>query len=334
MTRNMKSNNFFEENLAKDDLVAAPLAGISHLPFRRILRKYFKGIIYSEMMSAEGIMRKNPDSMEYLDRVGGESPLVFQLFGGKAESFAEAVKVAENIANVEAFDVNMGCPVKKVLKAGGGCSLLQDIPRLKEIVKTLRKATEKPFSIKIRIGLDEKKMVYNEVATIAQNEGADALIVHARTKAQMFGGTPRLEILNEIASQFTIPIIGNGGVCDAKSYAEMKATGVKGVMVGRAMMKSPWVFKAIREGKSYDNFLTPAEINNLLLEMWDYMVEHANKRENKHIHYTHMLRKFAVWFSKGLENAADFRVKIYQTKNEEETLETINNFFSNTDYFV
>lgn len=330
----MKSNVFFTENLAKDDLVAAPLAGISHLPFRRILRKYFKGIIYSEMMSTEGIMRQNPESMEYLDRVDGESPLVFQLFGGKPLSFSEAIKIAENTVNVEAFDVNMGCPVKKVLKAGGGCSLLQDIPRLKEIVKVIRKSTDKPFSIKIRVGLDEKKMVYNEVADIAQSEGADALIVHARTRAQMFGGTPRLEILNEITSRFTIPVIGNGGVCDAATYADMKATGVKGVMIGRAMMKSPWIFKALREGKSYENFLTPLEVKDLILEMWEYMLEHANERENKRTHYTHMLRKFAVWFSKGLENAADFRVKIYQTKNEEEVLETINNFFGNAGYFV
>lgn len=324
----IKAQNFFSENLLKNDLVAAPLAGISHMPFRRILRKYFNGIIYSEMVSAEGIMRKNPDSLEYLDRHPGESPLVFQLFGGRPESFSEAVKAAEEYVNVEAFDVNAGCPVKKVLKAGGGCALLKDLPRLKEVVKAVRRSTAKPFSIKIRIGFDEKNMVYNQALDIAQSEGADAIIVHGRTRSDMFGGTVRLDILRDMAAISSIPLIANGGVDSYETYKGMKETGAAGVMIGRAMMKAPWIFAAIRDKKPAENYLSPIDIKNLLIEMRSFMEEHAGQRENKRIHYVHILRKFAVWFSKGLDNAADFRVKIYQAQSENEIASIIESFFS------
>lgn len=322
------ASNFFTENLLKNDLVAAPLAGISHYPFRRILRKFFDGIVYSEMCTAEGLMRKNTESMEYLHRSNEESPLVFQLFGGKPESFAEAVKIVANYTKTDAFDINMGCPVKKVLKSGGGCALLKDLPRVKEIVKAVRKATDIPFSIKIRIGLDAKTMVYNQVLDIAQSEGVDALILHGRTRADMFGGTVRLDILEEIAQKATIPIIGNGGIIDVASYSAMKKTGVNGVMIGRAMMKSPWIFAAVKENKPLENYLTPENIKNILYEMWNYMEEEAAGRPNKLTHYTHFLRKFAVWFSKGYDNAADFRVQIYQTQSKDEITQLIENFFT------
>ena len=195
-------SDFFKDNLLKNDLVAAPLAGYSHLPYRRILRKFFNGIIYSEMISVEGLARRNKETMEYLDRLESDTPLVFQIFGGKPENYAEAVRVAENECQVDAFDVNMGCPVKKVIKAGGGCSLLGDLGRIKE----------KPFSIKIRIGLDEKNLVYKEILKIAENEGVNALVVHGRTKRDMFGGTVRIDILQEIADMANITVIGNGGV--------------------------------------------------------------------------------------------------------------------------
>lgn len=322
--------DFFSDNLSKNDLVAAPLASISHAPFRRILRKYFDGIVYSEMCSAEGIMRKNPESLEYLSRSDDESPLVFQLFGGKPESFAEAVKVVSDYVKTDAFDINMGCPVKKVLKAGGGCALLKDMPRVKEIVRAIRKATEKPFSVKIRIGLDAKTMVYSEALDIAQSEGANAIIVHGRTKSDMFGGTVRLDILEEIAQKASIPVIGNGGITDRETYLAMKKTGVKGVMIGRAMMKSPWIFAAIKQNRPLENYLSPEDIKTLLYEMWSYMEEHSAGRQNKLTHYMHILRKFAVWFSKGFDNAADFRVQLYLTQNKDEITRIIENFFTHS----
>lgn len=323
-------SDFFKTNLLKNDLVAAPLAGYSHLPYRRILRKFFDGIIYSEMISVEGLARRNKETMEYLDRIETDSPLVFQIFGGKPENYGEAVRVAENECQVDAFDVNMGCPVKKVIKAGGGCSLLGDLGRIQAIVSNIRKSTEKPFSIKIRIGLDQKHLVYKEILNIAENEGVNALIVHSRTKSDMFGGTVRLDILKEIAETAKIPIIGNGGVAGFDTYKEMKETGVTGIMLGRSMMKAPWVFKAIKEkvsDKDLYNFLPSTEIGNLLIEMWGYMLEHTRGRGMKETHYMHVLRKFAVWFCKGQDMAAEFRTNLYKTNGIDEVLDLIRQFY-------
>lgn len=323
-------SDFFKDNLLKNDLVAAPLAGYSHLPYRRILRKFFNGIIYSEMISVEGLARRNKETMEYLDRLESDTPLVFQIFGGKPENYAEAVRVAENECQVDAFDVNMGCPVKKVIKAGGGCSLLGDLGRIKAVVSNIRHATEKPFSIKIRIGLDEKNLVYKEILKIAENEGVNALVVHGRTKRDMFGGTVRLDILQEIADMANITVIGNGGVAGYNTYREMKATGVAGIMIGRSMMKAPWVFKAIEDKCSDDdlyNYLSPAEIGSLLIELWSYMLEHTKGRGMKETHYMHILKKFAVWFCKGFEMAADFRTNIYKTNSIDEVLSLIRQFY-------
>lgn len=323
-------SDFFKTNLLKNDLVAAPLAGYSHLPYRRILRKFFDGIIYSEMISVEGLARRNKETMEYLDRIETDSPLVFQIFGGKPENYGEAVRVAENECQVDAFDVNMGCPVKKVIKAGGGCSLLGDLERIRAIVSNIRKSTDKPFSIKIRIGLDQKHLVYKEILHIAENEGVNALIVHGRTKSDMFGGTVRLDILKEIAETAKIPIIGNGGVAGYDTYKEMKETGVTGIMLGRSMMKAPWVFKAIKEkvsDKDLYNFLPSSEIGNLLIEMWGYMLEHTRGRGMKETHYMHVLRKFAVWFCKGQDMAAEFRTNLYKTNGIDEVLDLIRQFY-------
>ena len=324
-------SDFFKKNLLENDLVAAPLAGYSHMPYRRLLRHFFDGIIYSEMISVEGLARRNKETLEYLDRKEYESPLVFQLFGGRPESYPEAVKVAENEAQVDAFDVNMGCPVKKVIKAGGGCSLLGDLGRIKAIVQNIRKSTNKPFSIKIRIGLDQKNLVYNEILKIAENEGVDALIVHARTKSDMFGGTVRLDILQELSENAKITLIGNGGVADYDSYLKMKATGVDGIMIGRAMMKSPWVFKLIEEKRNdLYKYMTPEKTAEILHILWDYMLEHTKGRSMKETHYMHVLKKFAVWFCKGFDKASDFRVNIYKTNNIDEVLSLIDEYYNQT----
>jgi nifR3 family TIM-barrel protein len=310
-------SDFFRKQLAINDLVAAPMAGISTPPFRKLLRRYFSGLAYTEMMSVEGVSRDNPQSTKYMDVMDGDSPVVVQLFGGNVDAYVPAVAIAERYgaqfpAPPAAYDVNMGCPVKKVLKTGGGCALLRDLGKVASIVRTVRQATERPFSIKIRIGWDDKSPVYNEILDIAQSEGADAIILHARTRPQMFGGAIHYDVLADMASQATIPLIGNGDVCDYDSYMRMKATGVDGVMIGRAMMHAPWVFQAIREQKNPESFISPMDIYNLLFDLLDYSRLDAGSDSARMGHYLNILRRQAVWFSKGLPDAAVFRVNIFK----------------------
>jgi nifR3 family TIM-barrel protein len=296
------------------------MAGISSAPFRLILREFFDGLAYTEMVSVEGVKRDNPFSTEYLDILPNDRPVVAQLFGGNPDSYQEAAEVATKYSNPDAFDINMGCPVKKVIKSGGGCALLRDLDRVRAIISSMRKGTTKPFSVKIRVGWDESTPVYNEILDIAQSEGADAIILHARTRSQMFGGRIHYEALADMAARATIPVIGNGDVTDVESYRRMKETGVDGVMIGRAMMHAPWVFKVIREGRDSQDYLAPIELYELIFRLYHKMQQHASANENKQGHYLNIIKKYAVWFSKGLPEAANFRAEIYKNSDEESFL--------------
>ena len=152
--------NFFRNRLAANDLLAAPMAGITSAPFRLFLREFTDGIVYTEMASVEGVKRCNPHSMGYLDIIDGDRPVVAQLFGGNSDSYFEAVLAAERYSAPDGYDINMGCPVKKVIKAGGGCALLMDLPKAAKIVRAMRRGTERPFSLKVRLGWDDDKPVY------------------------------------------------------------------------------------------------------------------------------------------------------------------------------
>ena len=318
--------NFFRDRLNKNDLIAAPMAGITSAPFRLFLREFTDGIAYTEMVSVEGVKRRNPRSMECLDIMDGDRPVAAQFFGGNPDSYPEAVAAAEQYSNPDAYDINMGCPVKKVIKAGGGCALLADLSKVAQITRAMRSCTKQPFSLKIRLGWDDHKPVYKEVLDIAEKEGADALIVHARTRAQMFGGAVNYDALAELASS-SIPIVGNGDVTGHESYLRMKETGVSGVMIGRAMMRSPWIFKALREGKETQGYYPPNELRALLLKLYALLLSYAAERPHKKEHYLNVIKKFAVWFSKGLNDAAKFRVEVYKNTTEKRFLNLIDEYF-------
>jgi nifR3 family TIM-barrel protein len=318
----------FIEELEKNSLVAAPMAAVTTPPFRKLLRRLFDGIIYTEMASVEGLLRSNAATLEYLDMIDESRPCVLQLFGGDPKSYTEALRIAEGYAEPDAYDVNMGCPVKKVLKTGGGAALLDNLNNLKEIVRTVRRATEKEFSIKVRLGSDEKSMVYRELLSIAEGEGVNALVVHARTKRQMFGGAVNYDALTELAAIAKIPIIGNGNVDSLDTLELMRRTGVSGVMIGRAAMRAPWIFSALKEGKPVDECLTPKEKLSLLYELYGYMLIHAGSNERKKNHYLNLLKKFSVYFSRGVARAAEFRVKLYQAAlGEDELFNVLDDFF-------
>ncbi len=324
-------SNFFRDNLNKSDLVAAPMAGISIPPFRKVLRKFFDGLVYSEMISVEGLSRLGKESVEYLNRYEGERLLVHQLFGGNPSTYSEAIKVIEDTHHIEAYDVNAGCPVRKVMKSSAGSALLEDLPRLRSIMKSIRSSTEKPFSLKIRVGIDDKKLVYNEVLNIAEGEGVNALIIHARTKKDQFSGTVRYDILEEVASRATIPIIGNGSVYDYDSYLKMKSTGVDGVMIARGMMHTPWLFKVIESKGDYS--ISSDEILLLLLDMYQDMKVEALRRDSeierlkKINHYKQIFIKFSLWFSRNLRDATTFRKNLYQCKDINEIMDQVDTFY-------
>ncbi|WP_246798743.1 tRNA dihydrouridine synthase [Deferribacter autotrophicus] len=301
-------------------MVAAPLAGITTIPFRRIVRKFFDGVIFTEMVSVEGLKRKVENTLKYAKILENDHPVFLQLFGNDPASFYDAIKVCEEVSNPDGYDLNAGCPVKKVLKSYAGSYLLKDLKQLREIIKNMRKATDKPISVKTRLGWDEKSYVYKEILKICEGEGVDILTFHARTKSQMFGGEANLFALNEVANlKKEILLIGNGNVYDHISFNRMLNTGVDAVMIGRAMMKAPWILSAIKEGKDAHEFLSLDEKKKLIIELLYYEKEF---RKN----YLDIVRKYSIWFLKGYKNSSDFRKKVYQIKSEDEFLKLLEEF--------
>ena len=317
------SDNFLSNIFKKNNLVAAPMAGVSTSAFRLALRDFFDGLIFTEMVSVEGLIRAGKKTLQYIELTEKDSPVALQLFGSKAESFYDAARVCDDETNANIYDINMGCPVKKVLKSGSGAALLKDIDNIQNIIKSVRKATDKPITVKIRLGWDRNSINYSEIIKIAENEGVNAVSIHGRTKTEMFSGEIDYVMLADAVSKSSIPIIANGNVFDYKSYLKLKETGASGIMIGRGMMKTPWIFKAIQEGKDPENYLKPSETHALILRMISY---EARFREEKY--YTDAIKKYAVWFTKGLPESTSFRGDVYSSKTLNQLKGTMDKYFS------
>jgi len=322
MTPSPKSDNIITETLKKNILVSAPMAGVSTPAFRLAVRDYFDGLLFTEMVSVEGLIRSGRKTMQYLEITDKDTPVALQVFGSKPESIHDAIKVCDEESNADIYDINMGCPVKKVLKSGSGAALLKDSDKIRDIIRAARKATSKPLTVKIRLGWDRESINYPEVIKIAAGEGADAVSVHGRTKTEMFSGDVDYAMIADAVRLSPIPVIGNGNVVDIETFTKMKETGAAGVMIGRGMMKAPWIFKALSEGKDPDGYLTPAEIHKLIYKLVTY---ETMFREEKFC--IDSVKKYAVWFTKGLSESTAFRTEIYTVKSMDDTREVIDRYF-------
>lgn len=325
MIPSQTSVNILTETLAKNHLVAAPMAGVTTPPFRLALREWFDGLVYTEMVSIEGLIRAGKKTLEFIDLNKHDNPVGIQIFGAKTQSFYDAIKVCDSEANADFYDINMGCPVKKVVRNGGGSALLKDTANIQAILRSARKATRKPVTVKIRLGWDRSSVNYQEVIRIACGEGIDLITLHGRTKSEMFSGEVDYAMIADAVNLSTVPLIGNGNVVDLNSYNKMKSTGVAGVMIGRAMMKAPWIFKALSEGKEPDYYLSPEEIRQFIHRMIKY--ESLYREEQ---YFRDSIKKYAVWFSKGLPEATEFRSAAYATETLNELIDLIDDYYTKT----
>ena len=226
-----------------DLIYTAPLAGLSDSPFRLISRRFGAKHVYSEMVSVEGVWRKHKNTFHLLRILEGDSPLIVQLFGSKPESFCNAVEAIEDIDYIPEININAGCPVKKVLRTGGGSALMQKPELLGQIVAATRKATKKKVSVKLRSGKDTNSINVVECAKICESEGAELVIVHPRTCVQMFSGCSDWSLIKLVKESLKIPVTGNGDVLTLDDAKKMMAeTGCDNVMIGRALVGNPWFF--------------------------------------------------------------------------------------------
>jgi len=222
----------------------APMAGYTRAPFRAICRRFHCGLVFTEMVTAEGIVRRQPKTMHYLETVAEERPVGAHIYGSNPDSLARAAQVVESLGRFDLIDVNCGCPVPKVTRKGAGVALMRKPDKVRMIVEAVSQAVSLPVTIKTRLGLSRELFNISEVAQAAEEGGARAIFVHARLASARHSGPADLDALRRIKAERGIPVVGNGGIRQARYASEMmEQTGVDAVMIGQAALGNPWIFE-------------------------------------------------------------------------------------------
>jgi len=310
----------------KNNMILAPMAGITNLPFRVIARKAGCALAFTEMISANGLVRGNEKSRHYLQSSADDKPLGVQLFGSDPIILADAVQICAELG-ADLIDVNMGCPVKKVVKNGAGAALLKDPDRVSRILGSVRKATQKPLTVKIRSGWNLQNINAVQIAKIAEYQGIDAVIVHARTAVQGFTGSADWRIIEEVKTSIGINVFGNGDVkSGADAWDMIRMTGCDGVMIGRGSLGNPWIFK---DALTYPSTGTDS-VMPTFTERKDMIVGHL---ENESAfgggdRAVTRFRKHLLWYTKKLRGGAVFRSKVAEITDKDSLLLEIESFFN------
>ena len=306
-------------------LSMAPMAGVTTLPFRLMVKGLGAGLVFTEMVSSVGIKLKKPKTMSYLKSHPTEKPLGAQIFGSEPDIMAFAAQKAVDSGS-DLVDINMGCPVKKVTKTGAGSALLKDLKRVAEIVTAVRMACNVPLTVKIRAGWSPEEEIVSDVAHIIEDCGADAIIVHPRFRTQMFSGHSDWNLIGRVKQQVQIPVIGNGDIVKPSDAISMRTqTGCDGVMIGRAAVGNPWIFKQILQLEEGLPVEEPS-----IGERKSLIIEHFRLLSNSVGEYSAALsmRGLLLRYTKGLPNSNRFRERITRIKDSESLLSTMNDYFT------
>lgn len=304
----------------KNPIILAPMAGVSDMPFRLICSMKGAGMVCSEMISAKAILYNNKKTEELMAVADGEAPLSLQLFGNDPQIISEIAKRIED-RPFSILDINMGCPVPKVVNNREGSALMKDPLLVGRIVEATAKAIKKPVTIKIRKGFDDNHVNAVEVAHIAQESGAAAVTVHGRTREQYYEGKADWDIIAAVKSALSIPVIGNGDVVDALSAKKMfDYTGCDGIAVGRAARGNPFIFSDIITYLSEGTIAARPDISTLK-DMIFFHLDLMVKVKGEYIAIREM-RKHVAWYTAGYPNSSSLRrrINMVETKEEMRTL--------------
>ena len=307
----------------ENNLILAPMAGVTNRPFRMICKEYGAGMVCTEMASARAMFHNDLKTKRLLNTEGEKRPISMQIFGSDEESMAYAAENVSEIADI--LDINMGCPAPKVVKNGDGSKLLLDLEKAESILKTVIAHSKVPVTLKIRKGWDKENIAAVEIAKIAESVGISAITIHGRTRSEFYTGKADLDIIKQVKESVRIPVIGNGDVVDGESAKRMfEYTGVDGIMIGRGTFGRPWIFKEILEyletGKIIeepDNY----EKLNIIEKHINLAVEEKGEIAVKE------LRKHIAWYTKNLKNSSEFRNSINKIETKEELINKIEEYF-------
>ena len=305
-------------------LLLAPMEDVSDPPFRAVCKTGGVDLMYTEFISSEGLIRNARQSVMKLDIFESERPIGIQIFGSDVESMKAAVGIAEQV-NPDLIDINYGCPVKKVTCKGAGAGILRDIPKMVSMTREIVEATTLPVTVKTRLGWDEKTQYIVEVAERLQDVGIQAITIHGRTRVQMYKGSADWTLIGEIKAnpRMRIPVFGNGDVDSPQKARQMRQKyGVDGIMIGRAAIGYPWIFREIKHYFSTGQILEPPSIKERLGTLKKHL--ELSIRWKGPRHGVLEMRKHYKNYLKGIPNVKMYREQLVTLRSYEEIVEVIN----------
>lgn len=306
-------------------LILAPMAGITDLSFRRIAKSFDVDLVTSEMVSSEGLVRNKASTKMLLQSHAEEKPLAVQLFGSDPKVVAEAARIVAD-EGADIIDLNMGCPVPKVVRQGAGAALLHDVETVAMLVDAVRQAVSIPVTVKTRSGWSQAKINVLEVARVAEDAGADAITIHPRTARQGFSGSADWSLIARVKQAVNIPVIGNGDVTRPEDVGKMrKLTQCDGVMIGRGAMGNPWIFELARQLTKGQPLYSPTPQERL-----DVVRRHLELYEES-LHGRQSLsgvRSRLMWYSKRLRGSARLRASLSDCRHLEDMIKFCEDFFA------
>ena len=314
-------------------LLLAPMEDVSDPPFRELCKRFGADLMYTEFISSEGLIRDAVKSRQKLDIYEKERPIGIQIFGSDIESMKKATEITEQ-SKPDIIDINYGCPVKKVACKGAGAGILQDIPKMVKMTAEIVKSTKLPVTVKTRLGWDENTKYIVEVAERLQDVGIEAISIHGRTRKQMYKGSADWSLIAEVKNnpRLNIPVFGNGDIDSPEKAIEYKDKyGVDGVMIGRASIGNPWIFREIKHFIAHNTHHKRPSFQEKIEAVQEHL-DSSIKWKGSKLGVAEMKRHYANYF-KGISNFKDIKTQLVTSNDIEELNEILNDLYQNAENF-